>query len=125
MTLDPISAKNTTPSYTNTTCTANHYSATTEGGASFEEALATASITFSNHAQKRLESRDIRLAGDDLSKLATAVDKATTKGAKDSLVLLDDLAFVVSVKNRTVITAMNLPDFKEGVVTKIDSVVIA
>jgi flagellar operon protein len=59
------------------------------------------------------------------TRLETAVDKAAGKGAKDALVMLDETAMVVSVQNRTVITALGMHQAKENVFTNIDSAVIA
>jgi flagellar operon protein len=83
------------------------------------------SITWSAHAAARLKSRGIDLDASQHARLETAVDKAAAKGAKDALVLLDDTAMVVSVKNRTVITALGMHQAKENVFTNIDSAVIA
>lgn len=85
----------------------------------------TSKVEFSAHAQKRLAQREIRLDEEDLSRLGNAVDRASDKGAKESLVLLNGMAFVVSVSNRTVITAIDTDSMKENVVTNIDSAVIA
>lgn len=82
-------------------------------------------IQFSNHAAKRLEQREISLSPEDLTRLASAVDRAAGKGARESLVLLDDLALIVSVSNRKVITAIGTEAMRENVVTNIDSAVIA
>ena len=82
-------------------------------------------LKFSKHAQDRLASRNIRLSGDDLSTLGRAVAKAGEKGAQDSIVLLRDMAFIVSVRNRTVVTAMDAAQAKDNVFTNIDSAVIA
>ena len=60
-----------------------------------------------------------------MRRLETAVDRAQAKGSRDSLILLDDLALVVSVTNRTVVTAVNEASQRERVFTNIDSVVIA
>lgn len=81
-------------------------------------------LKISSHAQERLRSRGIELSKDDMEKLNQAVDKARTKGSKDSLVLMKDMAFVVSVKNNTVITAVDSESLKENVFTNIDSAVI-
>lgn len=81
-------------------------------------------VKFSQHALQRLASRNISLDGGDLAKLSGAVDKAAQKGARDSLILMKDLALVVSVKNRTVITAMDGANLKDNVFTNIDSAVI-
>jgi len=93
-------------------------------GASFQEAL-NAAVRFSAHAQRRLSARAIRLDADDLARLSQAVDKAQSKGGRESLILLDDLAFIVSVPDRLVVTAMDAESRKEGVFTHIDSVVLA
>ncbi len=85
----------------------------------------TGSLNFSAHAVKRLSQRNISLSETDMTRLSSAVDKASCKGARESLVLLDNMAFVVSVSNRTVITAMDPDGMKENVVTHIDSAVIA
>lgn len=81
-------------------------------------------LKFSRHAQERLEVRNIRLDKEQIFRLNEAVQKAQSKGAKESLVLLDDLAFVVSIKNKTVITAVDGDNRKENVFTNIDSAVI-
>ena len=80
-------------------------------------------VKFSSHAQKRLESRNIQLGAEDLSKIQSAVEKAELKGSKDSLVMMDKTAFVVNVPNRTVITALQVGEDNDNVFTNIDSVV--
>lgn len=82
-------------------------------------------LHFSRHAQKRLEQRGLDLDAARMERLNRAVDSAEAKGAKESLILLDELALVVSVQNRTVVTAMDQQGGKEQVFTNIDSVVIA
>ena len=82
-------------------------------------------LKFSKHAQQRLESRNIRLNEADLSSLEQAVDLAQQKGAQDSLVMLRDLAFIVSVSNKTVVTALDGKSTEGNVFTNIDSAVIA
>ncbi len=95
-------------------------------GASFADTLAQAQgVRFSNHAQKRLETRNITLSDDGLARLTQAVDKAATKGGRESLVMMDDLTFLVNVKDRLVITAIDPQSRGEGVFTQIDSVVFA
>jgi len=81
-------------------------------------------IKFSAHALKRLESRDITLNQKDMALLKDAVNRAEAKGAKESLILMDQTALVVSIKNRTVITAVDNNSLKENVFTNIDSAVI-
>lgn len=81
-------------------------------------------VTFSKHAKDRLKSRDIRLTNMQKEKISMAVQRAKNKGVRDSLILMDDMAFVVSIKNNTVITAVNDSEFKENVFTNIDGAVI-
>ena len=82
-------------------------------------------VKFSQHAAQRLKSRNINLDTGQLEQLQGAVDKAAQKGARESLILMNnDLAFVVSVKNRTVITAMDGASIRDNVFTNIDSAVI-
>ena len=82
-------------------------------------------VKFSQHASQRLQTRNIELSAKDMEKLNTAVNKAAQKGARESLILMNnELAFVVSVPNRTVITAMDGGNLKDNVFTNIDSAVI-
>ncbi|MBS3946652.1 MAG: flagellar protein [Melioribacter sp.] len=82
-------------------------------------------VKFSNHAMKRLESRNIQLSETDLEKIQSAVEKAELKGAKDSLVMMENTAFIVNIPNKTVVTAMEVTGSNENVFTNIDSVVFA
>lgn len=86
--------------------------------------IATGGIKFSAHAQQRLATRNIKLTSADLAKINSAVDRAAQKGSKDSLIMMDKLAFIVSVKNKTVVTAVDDASLKEHVFTNIDSAVI-
>jgi flagellar operon protein len=81
-------------------------------------------ITFSKHAEQRLYSRGISLTDDMKTRLGQAIDKADAKGSRETLVLADSTAFVVAVKNRTVVTVFDKENLREGVVTSIDSAVI-
>lgn len=90
-----------------------------------EELENTDSVKFSKHALSRLDTRDIALNSSDLQKLGSAVDAASAKGVKDSLVLLDGLAFIVDVGSRTVVTALPLEETNSSVFTNIDGAVIA
>lgn len=81
-------------------------------------------VRLSAHAQERLRHSRIELTPEHMERLNGAVAKAAAKGARESLILLDDLALVVSVKNRTVITAIGPDRIKENVFTNIDSAVI-
>ena len=100
-------------------------------GGAFRDVLRTAQapavglpLKFSAHAQQRLESRNIRLSSDDVAKMNAMADKAAAKGAKQSLFMMRDVAMVVSIQNRTVITAVDQSSMKENVFTNIDSAAI-
>ncbi len=82
-------------------------------------------LTFSKHAQARLTSRGITLDDTDLEDLGSAVDKLRQKGAKESLVLLGDNAFIVGVSDRKVITALTRQEAIGNIFTNIDSTVVA
>ncbi len=89
-----------------------------------KNSIETADLKFSAHAIERLNYRDISLEKDDLLKLNEAVKKAQSKGSKESLILLNDVALIVSVKNKMVITAVDKAQMKEKIFTNIDSTVI-
>lgn len=95
-------------------------------GPAFADVLDSArQVRFSTHAQKRLDTRNIAMDAERSGQLADAVDRAAARGGKESLVLMDDLAFIVNVADRLVITALDDPSRREGVFTQIDSVVLA
>lgn len=80
-------------------------------------------IKVSKHAAMRLEARNISLDSDSMERLKSAVDKASQKGVKDTLVVMDQVAYVVNVNARTVITAVNQSELKDNVFTNIDGAV--
>lgn len=82
------------------------------------------SIKFSNHAIERMQSRGISYSPQDMDKLSQAVAKAAAKGSKDTLILMDQSALIVSVKNNTVVTVMDKNALKENVFTNIDSTIV-
>lgn len=98
----------------------------TPQGKSFEDVLRGEldRLKFSHHAQTRLESRNIQLSGNDVKQLADAVDRASQKGSQDSLVIMKNVAYIVNVKNRTVVTAVDGDNLNENVFTNIDSAVL-
>lgn len=81
-------------------------------------------IRFSNHAMQRLRERNISLSPGQLGAIQNAVDQAAAKGGRESLLLMEDLALVASVPNRTVITAMRTDETNANVFTNIDSAVV-
>jgi flagellar operon protein len=89
-----------------------------------QELASEQNVSFSRHARLRLYSRGVELSDQKLTDLSQAITKAESKGSKETLVLSDNAAFVVSVPNRTVITVFDRNNLREGVVTSIDSAVI-
>jgi flagellar operon protein len=81
-------------------------------------------LKFSSHATQRLNERKISMDPVVMAKLNEAVDKAAAKGIEDTLVLTNDAALIVSVKNRTVITAMDRNSLSGNVFTNIDGAVV-
>ena len=105
----------------------NSYQPSKEVDSKFDEILSDelSKLKFSNHATKRLESRDIVLSSEEMGMINNAVDQAEGKGSKDSLVLVNGKAFIVNIPNKTVVTAMALEGSSDNVFTNIDSVVFA
>lgn len=102
-------------------------------GMSFEEILqkqqvpkiqTTENVRFSKHAANRLNDRNIELTDEQLERLNDGTKKAGQKGIRDSLVLVDQLAFIVNTKSNTVITAMDQTEADENIYTNIDGAVI-
>lgn len=81
-------------------------------------------IKFSGHATMRMRTQNISLSQSEMTRLGEAVNRAEAKGARESLILMDKLALIVSIRNRTVITAVDEERMKENVFTNIDSAVI-
>jgi flagellar operon protein len=98
-------------------------------GPSFASALQEATgaqpLHFSRHALERVQRRGIDLNPATLDRLGKGVERAAGKGSRDSVVLVDGNAFVVSVANRTVVTAVGSQQMKDQVFTNVDSAVIA
>ena len=101
----------------------------TKGGGQFDQLLQKAQqqsqVKFSGHALNRMEARGIDFNQGQLDRLQQAVAQVDAKGGRDSLVMLDDTALVVSIKNETVVTVVDREQMKNNVFTKIDSAVIA
>jgi flagellar operon protein len=85
---------------------------------------AASGVKFSNHAVERMQTRGIAFNKADMDKLNDAVSRAASKGSKDTLVLMNDAALIVSVKNKTVVTVMDKAALKENVFTNIDSTIV-
>jgi flagellar operon protein len=89
------------------------------------DAAGNVTVRWSAHATARLRQRGIEMTTGQLQRLEGAVNRAAAKGSKDALVMMDGTAMVVSVKNRTVITALHQDQARDNVFTNIDSAVIA
>ncbi|MBQ9928073.1 MAG: flagellar protein [Lachnospiraceae bacterium] len=100
----------------------------TADGLSFQEILhrqnKTGEVKFSKHAAGRLSDRNIELTDGQMERLNEGAAKAEQKGIRESLVIVDELAFIVNIPNNTVVTAMNSHDATENVFTNIDGAVI-
>ena len=97
-------------------------------GPSFQEIFRqqqAGKLQFSQHALQRIERRGIDLSDGTLQRLKTGAASAASKGSRDSVVFVDGTAFVVSVRNKTVITAVDQEHMREHGFTNIDSAVIA
>lgn len=82
------------------------------------------SLKFSKHASLRLQDRNIELSESQIDRLNAGMQKAGEKGINESLILMDQMAFIVNVKNNTVITALNDQEIKDNVFTNIDGAII-
>lgn len=82
-------------------------------------------LKFSAHAQSRMSSREITLNEQEVNRLQNAVDKAEEKNSRESLILLNDKAFIVNIPNKTVITVVGQGNMDSSIVTNIDSAVFA
>lgn len=98
-------------------------------GRSFREILdertAEESVKFSKHAASRLRTRDISLTAEQMGRLSEGARKAEAKGIRESLVLVDEMAFIVNVPSGTVVTALEKEEANEKIFTNIDGAVIA
>ncbi len=98
---------------------------------SFEEILRqkqeiseSSELRFSKHAAMRLNDRNINLSQEQSERLENGVSRASEKGIQESLVILDSLAFIVNIPNRTVVTAMEQGESGNNIFTNIDGAVI-
>jgi len=98
-----------------------------EAGRDFAEVLGARledDLHFSKHAEARLASREIPLSDAQKGRLAEATSEAEKRGAREALLLMGQVGFMVSVPNRTVITALDGTRMEAGVITGIDAAVV-
>ncbi len=94
--------------------------------ASFADVLSAEEkkVSFSQHAMTRLQERNLTFTQQDLTKLDDTVERMAQKGARESLIYLNNVALVVSVANKKVITAMDGMSARDNIFTNIDSAAI-
>jgi flagellar operon protein len=95
-----------------------------QGTKSFQDVFRDSIVRVSHHAGVRLAQRGIELKAEQMDKIHSAIEKAAAKGAKESLILMDNMAMIVNVKSKTIVTAMDGAAMKDNVFTQIDSAVI-
>ena len=88
-----------------------------------ESEKGTGKLRFSKHANERLASRNINLSNEQISRLSEGTDRARQKGINESLIVVDELAFIVNVKNNMVVTAVG--NSEDKIFTNIDGAVIS
>lgn len=81
-------------------------------------------IKISKHAMERMNLRNINFNDDDMNKIENAITMAKSKGVKEALILMGDIAMIASTKNKTIITTVNAEQLKNNVFTNIDGAVI-
>lgn len=84
----------------------------------------TADLRFSKHAAQRLSDRNISLSKEQLDRLQKGARLCGDKGIKESLVIMDEYAFIVNTQKNTVITAMEQGNEGENIFTNIDGAVL-
>ena len=80
-------------------------------------------LVFSKHAINKIEHRGIDINEKTLEKINSAMDKLQSKGSRDSLVFIEDVAYVVNPNSKVIITAVDKENLKENVFTGIDSAI--
>lgn len=93
-------------------------------GQKVDQGAEASKVKFSKHAANRLQDRNIELTNGQLKRLQEGTQRAGEKGINESLVIVDQLAFIVNIPNKTVVTAMDQTEANENIYTKIDGAVI-
>ena len=89
-----------------------------------EAVMESSQLKFSKHAANRLNDRNIFLTDSQNVRLENGVKQASEKGITESLVLIDSLAFIVNIPNKTVVTALDQTETNSNIFTNIDGAVI-
>ncbi|MCG7342873.1 flagellar protein [Sporosarcina sp. ACRSL] len=88
------------------------------------KAIQPQELKISKHATDRLRERNIHITESEWAHITDKVNEAKVKGIKESLVLMDQAALIVSAKNSTVITAMDRKEARDQVFTNIDGTIV-
>ena len=86
--------------------------------------LSSSGLNFSKHAVNRVVERNINVSDDNMERLNAGVEIAGEKGLDDTLILVDQSAYIVSVKNNTVITTVSNEELVGNCFTNIEGTVI-
>lgn len=81
-------------------------------------------VKFSKHAVERMQIRSITLDNLEIEKIEAAIDKASKKGVKEALILMDDKAFIASIINKTIVTTVSKEQLKNNIFTNIDGAIL-
>lgn len=81
-------------------------------------------VQFSKHAENRIRQRGIEMSDDMMANLNQAVEKAREKGARDTVIIGKEGAFIVNVPNNIVVTTITEQEMKNNIFTNIDSAVL-
>ncbi|HLS66489.1 MAG TPA: TIGR02530 family flagellar biosynthesis protein [Pseudogracilibacillus sp.] len=96
-----------------------------QGSELFQRMLERASeVKVSKHAQQRLAERNIHVPEQKWQQLNEKMVEANEKGVTDALVMMGDVALVVSTKNKTVVTAIHQEEAMNKIFTNINGTII-
>jgi flagellar operon protein len=93
-------------------------------GQAVQQNTRSQTLTLSKHAVQRASQRGIELSGTDMERMGRAVDKAQGKGLTDTLIYMNNTAFIVNIPNKVVVTLMDSAEAQENVFTNINGAVI-
>jgi flagellar operon protein len=94
---------------------------------SFEDVLAnvkTKEVTFSKHATQRLNDRQVKLTDHEIERVSEAMDRASKKGIKDAVILLEGKVLIANIPSKTIITASKSSDLEEQIITNINGAIL-
>ena len=89
-----------------------------------KQQLSSSGLNFSKHAVNRVVERNIDIGDTNMERLNAGVEIAREKGLDDTLILVDKSAYIVGVKNNTVITTVSNEELVGNCFTNIEGTVI-